>query len=227
VSKEPSIVSLSQQKQFRIIPSVFPVINFFENLVDPAEMEILWEIESMTNERIRQEVGDIFLVSPEDRVGGPGSSIVMAAFTHIGKASRFTDGRFGVYYAAFSLTTAIRETVHHRERFLRATGEEAGEITMRAYQGDIQKPLHDIRQEEFTFLHNPDNYSLSQSFGSELKKNKSWGVLYNSVRHPGHLCVAILRPKAVSIPKPIAHLRYIWNGAEITDVLEMKSLVHQ
>ncbi len=54
---------LQGQQQFRIIPSVFPPINFFEDLVDPSEMEILWEIENMTNERLRQEVGDIFFGS--------------------------------------------------------------------------------------------------------------------------------------------------------------------
>src|SRR5690349_11222276 len=101
--KQPQPVLLEDRIQIRIIPSVYPSINFFEDLVDASEMETLWEIESLTNERIRQEVGDLFLVPPEDRVSGPGSSVVMAAFTHIGKPSRFTDGSYGVYYASLSL----------------------------------------------------------------------------------------------------------------------------
>lgn len=101
----PILSNLDEQHQYRIIPSVYPPINFFEDLVDPSEMEILWEIEHLTNERLRQEAGDIFLVPTEDRISGPDASIVMAAFTHTGKASRFTDGSFGIYYAGLSKET--------------------------------------------------------------------------------------------------------------------------
>src|SRR5579864_9494439 len=99
MSELPKLAHFINQKQFRIIPSVYPPITFFEDLVDPSEMEILWEIESLTNERLRQEAGDIFLVPHEDRISGPGSSIIMAAFTHLSKPTRFSDGSFGVYYA--------------------------------------------------------------------------------------------------------------------------------
>lgn len=221
----PQLVNLDHQKQFRIIPSVFPAINFFEELVDPQEMEILWEIESMTNERIRQEVGDIFLVAPEDRVSGRGSSVVMAAFTHIGRPSRFSDGSFGVYYAAFSRETAIRETVYHRERFLRATKEAAGEITMRVYEGQVIKNLHDIRATKFKKLHHPESYTDSQLFGKKLRATHSWGVVYHSVRHQGGECIAALRPTGISLPKETAHLRYVWNGDRIVDVLDAKSIL--
>lgn len=172
-------VELRDQKQFRIIPSVFPPINFFEDLVDPLEMETLWEIESLTNERIRQEIGDIFLVAPEDRVSGPGSSVVMAAFTHVGKPSRFTDGNYGVYYASFSYETAIKETVYHREQFLRATNEDACEITMRLYEGTVVKPLYDVRSVEFGKIHNPNDYAESQLFGQSYESLKP-GVLFTT-----------------------------------------------
>lgn len=218
-------IELKLQKQFRIIPSVFPTINFFEDLVDKDEMEILWEIESLTNERIREEVGDIFMVPKEDRISGPGSSVVMAAFTHIGKPTRFSDGSFGIYYAAFSKETAIRETVFHREAFLRATQEEACELTMRLYEGKITKPLHDIRDSSFQKYHNPNHYKVSQAFGSKARSVKSWGLVYNSVRHKGGTCIAIFRPPAISIPKAVAHFRYVWNGEKIIDVLDTKSVL--
>lgn len=221
----PELIDLQDQKQFRIIPSVFPPINFFEDLVDSSEMEALWEIESMTNERLRQEIGDIFLVPATDRVGGAGSSVVMAAFTHIGRASRFTDGSFGVYYAGFSQETAIRETVYHREQFLLATNEDPCEITMRLYEGTVAKPLHNVRFPAFDFLHQPQNYSPSQTFGKELKLKNAWGLIYNSVRHTGGQCIAIFRPPAISIPKPVSHFRYVWNGEKIVDVLNIKSVL--
>lgn len=215
-------IELSNQAQFHIISAVFPPINFFEDLVDPAEMQILFEIESITNERMRLEIGDIFLVANEDRVSGPESSVVMAAFTHIGKLSRFTDGSYGIYYAGLSQETAIRETIYHREQFLQATHEAAGEITMCLYQGTLTKPLHDICPRKFHKLHHPNNYSESQAFAKKLRETKSWGVIYNSVRHAEGRCIAAFRPPAISIPKQTAYLRYVWNGEKITAVFETK-----
>ena len=221
----PHLTDLNGQKQFRIIPSVYPPINFFEDLVNPAEMETLWEIESLTNERLRQEAGDIFLVSKEDRVSGPGSSVIMAAFTHLSKPTRFSDGSYGVYYAGFSQETTIRETIHHRETFLRATDEEPAEITMRLYEGKIQRKLHDIRGKAFIGLHDPTSYFESQEFGRQLRDKNSWGLVYNSVRHHGGTCIAAFRPLAISIPKQISHLKYIWNGEKISEVLDTKLIL--
>jgi len=218
-------VELSHQKQYRIIPSTFPPINFFEDLVDPDEMDVLYEIESLTNERLRQEVGDIFLVPVEDRVSGVGASIIMAAFTHIYKPSRFTDGSYGVYYAGLTLETAIKETVFHRENFLRATRENACNLTMRVYEGTINKALHDIRGPEYASLHHQDDYKESQIFGKNLKKLHEWGLIYNSVRHIGGHCIAIFRPPAVSIPRQKALLSYHWNGHQIVTVFDTKVIM--
>lgn len=222
---DAQLVSLNHQKHYRIIPSSFPPINFFEDLVDPSEMDILWEIEGLTNERLREERGDISLVLPEDRVCGRGTSVVMAAFTHIHKPSRFTDGSYGIYYAGLTEETAIRETVYHREQFLKATQEMACEITMRAYQGLLTKQLHDVRSPAYRELHNPDNYLSSQAFGKKLRTEKSWGIIYNSVRHKGNHCVALLRPPATTIPVQTKHLRYCWDGNKITRVLNTETLV--
>ncbi|TAK77615.1 MAG: RES domain-containing protein [Gammaproteobacteria bacterium] len=219
MSQPPKLIQLNNQTQYRIIPSKFPPINFFEGIVEPSEMETLLEIESLTNERIRQEVGDLSLIPVEDRISGPGSSAIMAAFTHIYNPSRFTDGSYGIYYAGLALETAIRETVFHRENFLKATNEDPGNITMRVYEGKIAKPLHDIRNPIFNKLHHPDSYVDSQNFGKTLREAKSWGLIYNSVRHVGGNCIAAFRPHAVSIPQQTAHLIYQWDGEKISTIL--------
>ena len=46
----------------------------FDRVADPADLEVVLAIESMTNERIRDELGDIQLVAPGDRISGPGST---------------------------------------------------------------------------------------------------------------------------------------------------------
>lgn len=220
----PLQIDLRGKKHFRIIPSVYPPINFFENLVDPSEMETLWEIENMTNERLRQETGDIFLVPPEDRLCGQGSSVVMAAFTHIGRPSRFTDGTFGIYYASLSVNTAVHETVYHREQFLAATNENPCELNMRMYESKIVKPFHDVRAKAFSRLHHPHDYSHSQQMGRQLRDKKSWGIIYNSVRDKTGLNIAALRPPAISISVMSSHFKYIWDGKQIIDVLKIQSM---
>jgi len=215
------LVELDWEHQYRIIASEYPPINFFETLVEPDLMEELFYIESLTNDRLRDEAGDIALVASEDRVSGPGSSPVMAAFTHIGVESRFSDGSFGVNYAGESLTTAIEESKFHRERFLRYTREDPGEIDMRTYVGEVVQPLHDIRI-GYDDLHDQDtaNWPVPQAFGQEMRKNNSWGIVYRSVRNPGGECIAALRPPTITVPRQGAHLSYVWDGSRITSVYE-------
>jgi len=216
----PALIKLDWKHQYRIIPSEYPPINFFERLVDPELMDELYFIESLTNDRLRHEVGDIALIPAEDRITGPGTSPVMAAFTHISPEcpSRFSDGSYGVYYAAKTLKTAIEETKHHRARFLSYTREEAGEIDMRVYIGEVIKPLHDVRGDDYQQLHQLNDWTPSQAFGQEMKAINSWGIVYRSVRDAGGECIAALRPPAVSTPRQGPHLSYVWDGSQISDI---------
>ena len=83
---------------WRIIPSRFPPIQLFERVTNPTDLEAIFELESLTNPRLRDEVGDIRLVPEGDRITGPGTSVIMAAFTHLNpQGSRFSDGTYGVF----------------------------------------------------------------------------------------------------------------------------------
>src|SRR2546427_2590764 len=105
---------------WRIIPSRFPLIQLFERVTDPADLDAVLALESLTNDRVRAEVGQLDLIPLEDRLAGPGTSALMAASTHLNPhGSRFSDGSYGVYYAGKTLETAIAETRHHREQFMR------------------------------------------------------------------------------------------------------------
>ena len=220
----PPLAELDWKHQYRVVPSAYPTIDFFETLVEPSLMEELFYIEGLTNDRLRDQAGDIALVDPEDRVSGPGATPVMAAFTHIGMASRFSDGSFGIYYAAKSLTTAIEETKFHRARFLAATREEPGEVDMRVYVGEVVRPLHDVRGDDYRDLHAPDDWRPAQVFGGRLRSDRSWGLVYRSVRDKGGECIAALRPPAVTLPRQGPHLSYVWDGARIVRVYE-KTLI--
>lgn len=221
----PPAVRLRWQKIYRVVASKHPPINVFESVVAARQMEMAWFLEGLTNDRLRDESGAAPLVSAEDRLRAPGASIVMAAFTHIGRPSRFSDGSYGVYYAARTLETAVRETAYHRGRFLAATEEAPGEIDMRAYVGRPLKPMLDIRAPKYAALHDSDDYSAAQAFAKPLREAGEWGLVYRSVRHAEGECIAAFKPQAVSIPIAGAALAYVWDGERISKVYEKSEVL--
>jgi RES domain-containing protein len=205
---------------WRIIPARYPPINLFERLTDdPTVWEALIALEQLTNPRIRQEVGDISLVTPNERVSGRGASYVMASFTHLNPlGSRFSDGSYGVYTAASEIETAIAETVHHFEHFARASRDPVRTEAMRVLVGAIDAGFEDINtlpQPHRSQVLDPSSYKASQAFAKELKAASSNGVVYPSVRRPIGQCVGAFRPKAVGLPHPERHLQYRWNGHRV------------
>jgi len=222
---EPRHITLRWQKSYRVVAARHPPINVFENIVEPQQLEMAWFIEGLTNDRLRDESGATPRVEQQDRIQGPGASIVMAAFTHIGRPSRFSDGSYGVYYAAHSLETAVRETAYHRARFLASTREPECEVDMRAYVGRPVKPLLDIRGSRYQSLHDPDSYAASQAFAKPHQQGGDWGIVYRSVRHEGGECIAAFKPQAVSVPVAAAALAYVWDGQKISKVYEKSEVL--
>lgn len=212
--------SLRWPEAWRIIASRYPPIRLFESLTDdPDVWDALIALEELTNPRVRDEVGQLALVPRDERIAGPGASFVMAAFTHLNpRGSRFSDGSFGVYYAAADLRTAISETVFHFGNFARDSGDPAREEDMRVLVGTAGADFHDVSQldaaTQATVL-DPDSYAASQMLARTLREQGSNGLVYPSVRHTGGACIAAFRPRAVGIPRQERHLRYRWNGTRV------------
>ena len=212
---------------YRIIPSRFPPVGLFDKVADLRDLEAVFLVEAMTNDRLREETGLLGLVPPEDRVSGPGTTPIMAAFTHPNPdGDRFTDGSYGVFYAAGSLATAIAETRYHRTRFLEATAEPAQEVDMRVYAVDLAGRLHDVRRlrESHPALYHPSSYTASQALAARLRGAGSDGIVYRSVRDEGGECAAVFRPRLLTGCRQERHLCYVWDGATIGTVYEKKQL---
>jgi RES domain len=211
---------------YRIVPSRFPPLSLFEDVADPADLEAVYAIEAITNDRLREEAGELRLVPLEDRVSGPGTTPIMAAFTHVNpEGDRFTDGSYGVFYASQSVETAVAETSHSRTRFLLATAEPAQELDMRIYAVDLTADLHDIRdlRDERPALYDPDHYRAAQALAAVLRDAGSDGIIYQSVRHSGGVCVAVFRPRLLTNCRQERHLCYVWDGAAIATVYEKRA----
>lgn len=210
----PRIKPLGWGPGYRLVPSRFPPTSLFDRVALPDELEAVAAVQALTHPRLRNEIGEIQLVPPDERVSGPGSTPVMAAFCHLNPdGSRFSDGSWGVYYAADSMAAAVAEVSHHRAKFLAATNEPAIELDFRCYVSQVLQPLHDVRPASWQFLHQPGDYGPSQAWARRLRAAGSWGLAYRSVRHPGGQCVAVFRPKALALPVVQgAHVALQWDG---------------
>lgn len=214
-------------RAWRIVPSRFPPIGVFDRVADPADLEALYEIEALTNPRLREELGALRQVPTERRVSGTGTTPIMAAFTHLNpEGSRFSDGSWGVFYAAHSVATAVEETVHHRQRFLRATQEAPLDVQMRCYRTGINGRLHDLRG-GWPQAHDPNDYGASRKLARELRENNSNGIVYDSVRDPGGECVALFYPDLAAPCVQAQHLIYRWDGERIAAVLEVTPIARK
>ncbi|MDP9025784.1 MAG: RES family NAD+ phosphorylase, partial [Candidatus Eremiobacteraeota bacterium] len=103
------VSALDWRAAYRIIPSLYPEAGIFDRVVDVHDLDVVLELEAATNPRVLDEAGELAMVRPHDRIAGAGTTPVMAAFTHT-MPSRFSDGSYGVFYAAHDEATAIAET---------------------------------------------------------------------------------------------------------------------
>ncbi len=223
-----STIALNWRPAYRVIPSRFPSIGLFERVASPADFDALYALEAMTNPRIRDEVGEISLVPADERLFGPGSTCIMAAFTHRNpQGSRFSDGSYGVFYCARKRDTAIAETRHHAALFMQATREPPMRLQMRLYTVQAKGRVVDLRAASLAEprIVDPDDYAYAQSIGRKLRAEGALGIVYPSVRHPGGTCLAALRTRLLSHCLHAAYLEYNWNGAAMDAVFEVNQLV--
>jgi hypothetical protein len=204
----------------RIIRSLYPPIDLFEDIADPEDWALLISAEQKTNPRLMESIGNIDLVPAARRVAGPGASYLMAPFTHVSpdRASRFTSGAYGVLYAAERFATALAETIHHHERFMARTAEPPGWTSQfRELVLDVNLRAHDLRGDPAPFAGAllPDSYAQSQVLAADLRARGAEGIVYPSCRQRGGECVALFYPDLASNPVQGRHLDYHWDGTRV------------
>lgn len=219
----PALRRIRWTQACRIVPTRYPSVFLYDRVSDADDFDALYALEAMTNERLRDESGQIERVPREQRLFGPGSGPIMAAFTHVNPSgSRFSDGAFGVFYAARDRATAIAETRYHHARFLRATDQPAMHLPMRLYHVAVDAKLHDLRPLGAVpdAVYHPDDYSAGRALGARLQAAGSAGVAYRSVRQSRGQNVGLFTPRAASQCLHAAQLLYVWDGQAFADVYE-------
>lgn len=219
MSADASEVHVAWPKAWRMIRSIFPPIDLFEDIADPRDWEALASAESKTNPRLWDHLGRLDLVPPERRVGGSGASYLMAPFVHVSpdRPGRFTDGSYGIYSAGNREEVAIREVAYHHSRAMAASAEAPGWTSQfRMLVNAIDLQLHDVRDDPT--CHDPDDYAIPQALGRRLRQAGSNGILYRSVRCPDGECAAIFWPDLIPAPVQADHYEFHWTGTAVDKV---------
>nr|WP_262298320.1 RES family NAD+ phosphorylase [Microvirga sp. HBU67692] len=204
----------------RIIRSLYPPIDLFEDIADPADWPLLISAEQKTNPRLMESIGNLDLVPEQRRMAGPGATYLMAPFTHVSvdRPSRFSDGTFGVLYAGRTFEVALFETIYHHAGFMARTSEPAGWTSQfREIVLDVTALLHDLRglEADPEGILDPDHYAAGQALGLRLRTAGADGIVYPSIRRPGGECVGLLYPDCAANPVQGRHLDYHWNGSSV------------
>jgi hypothetical protein len=215
----PPVSEILWKPSYRIIRSIYPPVWLFEDIADPADWDLIASAEAKTNPRVRDEVGDLSLVPVERRISGETASLVMGAFTHISKdrPGRFSDGSYRVWYCGDRFEVALAETIHHFERFMRATSEPAGEAQHRELVCGVQGRLHDLRSGDHADCLAPSDWRAGQALGAAIRAAGGDGIVYPSVRFLAGEAAALLWPDHIMLPVNQArNMRYHWDGKRMT-----------
>ncbi len=209
----PPITEIEWLDTCRLIPSRYPPIGILDRVASPDDLDAVFALEGLTNDRLRAEAGQIHRLPKSDWVvGQPMASVVMASFCHPRSGGgRFNSEHRGAWYAGRQLETAQREVIYHRGRELAEVGLHEARMEMRLYLADFTGDFHDVR-EGWDQAHDPAHYTTSQHLANVLLEAGSLGVTYRSVRHAGGECVACFRPGAVTNVRPSRHFAFVWQG---------------
>lgn len=186
---------------------------------DPRELDVLVAVETLTNPLAREAAGALATIPPARRYIGPNAGLVMTPFI-LPNDSRFSDGSYGVLYAAAAIDTALRESGHHQALRLAATAAPPGTtVPMFSFSLHIDTTIADIRRNTGAdaAIYDPASYAASQPFGQQLRAQGHDGLHFDSVRHPGGACLGLFWPDAVKDVHPGDRWRYYFDGAQMTE----------
>ncbi|WP_241832539.1 RES family NAD+ phosphorylase [Salinivibrio sp. PR6] len=221
----------NQAVGYRLIPSKYPTIDLFDDVVNPEDFEVMYQLQALTNPRIRDEVGDVSLIKPEEIPYHceRGRSYAVAAFTHINRdGSRFADGSFGMLYIGDTEQTALKEVMYHQRNYWTdVNGLHYDRLVFRAlrFTFDDDKVI-DVRDKPMTDpIYDLIDYSAAQALGRQVRQDDTLtGIRYNSVRNEKGSCWAMSTPQVVSDVIQCFHAEMIWNGKEISQVEKIYSM---
>lgn len=134
--------------------------------------------------------------------------------------SRFSRGRYGVWYGSESLETTVHETIHHwRYGFLADAGladQEGATIERRVYRVHCRGALINLvsKQSEWPELC-ADDHDFCQALGERIHHEGHPGIWTPSARCAG-INAALFTPRLLSAPRNYCYLTYRIEQGSVT-----------
>ena len=136
--------------------------------------------------------------------------------------SRFSNGKYGVWYGADTIEASVFETVHHwKNGFLADAGfdQEGVSVERKVYWVRCDAALLDMRRAigKYPDLTHPTDYSFTQQIGARIHREGHPGLVTKSARSDGNT-YAVMNPNVLSAPRQACNLTYqIKNGSVIVE----------
>lgn len=127
--------------------------------------------------------------------------------------SRFSQGRFGVWYGCPDILTSIHETVYHwRNGLLADAGlenQEGVSVERRVHLVRCHGALIDLlpMTQQWAELRS-DDYRFCQALGERIHHDGHPGLWTPSARHPQGVNAAVFTPRVLSEPRTHCYLSY-------------------
>jgi hypothetical protein len=211
--RRPPVCTLNQADTHRLIPAQYGDSVLTRLAEDDAHLGIIFELDHLTNDRLRGEEGLLPGITPLELVAGvPYARIINAAFCHAHpEGSRFNGPDRGAWYAAFEREGALAEVIFHKTLALEEIAYFRDEVTYEEYLADFRGAFHDLRQEEaFADCLAPDSYVASQALAAQLFAEGSAEIVYPSVRRAGSTNLVCFRPALVMNVRKDGACRLVW-----------------
>ncbi|MAS04165.1 MAG: hypothetical protein CL534_05660 [Ahrensia sp.] len=195
---------------YRLIPSRFPPVSVYRDLVAPEQFEALVEVENKTNPRLRLQER---LVAR--REGPTLDSALMqnwnlAPFTYENpEGTTFFAPERSCLELADTPQTALAVSVARRSRFLSRTKEAATGLDMRMLKTPIDGRFIDLRQISVE-LPQEQRWSLGDAVPLDVD-----GILFRPAERPTATAIAVLKGQVLGRSIQTTHYRFEWNGVRI------------
>ena len=205
---------------YRLIPSRFPPISIYENVVAADRIESLVAIENLTNPRLQsaQRLMGLSLGLSPDSPRLQNWNHAPFAYSNP-EGSRFFPPERPCLELCDSQQTALAVSVVRRESFLARTREEPVGLDMRMLKTPLDGDFVDLRDVDLALIADPsiEARTARWKIGATVPPEAD-GVLYRAPERPSAICLAVLKAGVLGRSVQTVHYRYTWNGLRVTKI---------
>ncbi len=195
---------------YRLIPSRFPPVSVYRDLVAPEQVEALVEVENKTNPRLRLQERLMARREAPKLDSAVLQNWNLAPFTYENpEGTTFFAPERSCLELADTPQTALAVSIARRARFLSRTKEAATALDMRMLKTPVEGRFIDMRQMPAE-LPQEQRWSLGDGVPADVD-----GILFRPPERPTATAIAVLKGQALGRSIQTTHYRFEWNGVRI------------